>query len=147
VSLGKIGKLLARTYWPGALTIISPIIDENISTKVTSGKMSIGVRIPNNKCILSLLRHCKYLVGTSANKSGENPSKNPSEIISSPLHGFDALLDGGTVEGGVESTIVDLTDFTPKIIRERAITSQEIYKVLAGNRFDSNDFQSDSFDF
>lgn len=147
VSLGKIGKLLARTYWPGALTIISPIIDENISTKVTSGKMSIGVRIPNNKCILSLLRHCKYLVGTSANKSGENPSKNPSEIISSPLHGFDALLDGGTVEGGVESTIVDLTDFTPKIIRERAITSQEIYKVLGGNRFDSNDFQSDSFDF
>ena len=147
VSLGKIGKLLARTYWPGALTIISPIIDENISTKVTSGKMSIGVRIPNNKCILSLLRHCKYLVGTSANKSGENPSKNPSEIISSPLHGFDALLDGGTVEGGVESTIVDLTDLTPKIIRERAITSQEIYKVLAGNRFDSNDFQSDSFDF
>jgi L-threonylcarbamoyladenylate synthase len=147
VSLGKIGKLLARTYWPGALTIISPIIDENISTKVTSGKMSIGVRIPNNKCILSLLRHCKYLVGTSANKSGENPSKNPSEIISSPLHGFDALLDGGTVEGGVESTIVDLTDFTPKIIRERAITSQEIYKVLAGKRFDSNDFQSDSFDF
>jgi L-threonylcarbamoyladenylate synthase len=147
VSLGKIGKLLARTYWPGALTIISPIIDENISTKVTSGKMSIGVRIPNNKCILSLLRHCKYLVGTSANKSGENPSKNPYEIISSPLHGFDALLDGGTVEGGVESTIVDLTDFTPKIIRERAITSQEIYKVLAGNRFDSNDFQSDSFDF
>jgi L-threonylcarbamoyladenylate synthase len=57
------------------------------------------------------------------------------------------VLDGGTVERGVESTIVDLTDFAPKIIRERAITSQEIYKVLAGTRLDSNDFQSDSFDF
>jgi L-threonylcarbamoyladenylate synthase len=146
VSLGKIGELLARAYWPGALTIISPIIDENISTKVTSGKMSIGVRIPNNKCILSLLRHCKYLVGTSANKSGENPATNPSGIISSSLHGFDALLDGGTVERGVESTIVDLTDLAPKIIRERAITSQEIYKVLDSIRLDSNDFQSDSFD-
>ena len=146
VSLGKIGELLARAYWPGALTIISSIIDENISTKVTSGKMSIGVRIPNNKCILSLLRHCKYLVGTSANKSGENPATNPFQIISSSLHGFDALLDAGTVERGVESTIVDLTDLAPKIIRERAITSQEIYKVLDGIRLDSNDFQSDSFD-
>jgi L-threonylcarbamoyladenylate synthase len=113
------------------LTIISPIKDENISTKVTAGKMSIGVRIPDNKCILSLLRHCKYLVGTSANKSGENPSKSSSEVISSSLHGFDALLDGGTVEKGVESTIVDLLDSTPKIIREGAITSQEIYRVLA----------------
>lgn len=147
VSLGKIGKLLASAYWPGALTIISPIIDENISTKVTSGKGSIGVRIPNNKCILSLLKHCKYIVGTSANKSGENPSKNSSEIISSSLHGFDALLDGGTVERGVESTIVDLTGFAPKIIREGAITSQQIYRVLNGNRSYNNGLQSDSFDF
>jgi L-threonylcarbamoyladenylate synthase len=131
VSLDKVGKLLAMKYWPGGLTIISPIKDENISTKVTAGKMSIGVRIPDNKCILSLLRHCKYLVGTSANKSGENPSKSSSEVISSSLHGFDALLDGGTVEKGVESTIVDLLDSTPKIIREGAITSQEIYRVLA----------------
>lgn len=131
VLLDKVGKLLAMKYWPGGLTIISPIKDENISTKVTAGKMSIGVRIPDNKCILSLLRHCKYLVGTSANKSGENPSKSSSEVISSSLHGFDALLDGGTVEKGVESTIVDLLDSTPKIIREGAITSQEIYRVLA----------------
>ena len=48
VSLGKIGKLLAKRYWPGGLTIVSQIIDENISTKVTAGKMSVGVRIPNN---------------------------------------------------------------------------------------------------
>jgi L-threonylcarbamoyladenylate synthase len=132
VSLGKIGKLLAKKFWPGGLTIVSPIIDENISTKVTANKMSVGMRIPNNNCTLSLLKYCKYLVGTSANKSGDKPSRSSCEIISSSLHGFDALLDGGIVEKGVESTIVDLSDSTvPKIIREGAITSKEIYRVLA----------------
>jgi L-threonylcarbamoyladenylate synthase len=132
VSLGKIGRILASRYWPGALTIVSPLIDKHISTKLTTGKNSIGVRIPNNKCTLLLLKHCKYISGTSANKSGENPLKSASEVISSALDDFDALLDGGTVEKGIESTIVDISDSTiPKVIREGAIKAEEVYKVLA----------------
>ena len=135
VSLGKIGKLLAKRYWPGELTIISPIVDKNISTKVTASKMSVGVRIPNNKCTLSLLKYCKYLVGTSANKSGEKSLKSCSEIISSSLHGFDALLDGGTVKKGVESTVVDILDSTaPRVIREGGIASKEIYRTLTATQ-------------
>src|SRR5919199_5678533 len=131
VSLGKIGKLLAYKYWPGALTIVSPLKDNNISAQLTAGKNSIGVRIPNNKCTLLLLKHCKYLAGTSANKSGEKPPKSVSEVMSSGLDHFDALLDGGTVEKGIESTIVDIVDANnPKIIREGAIKSEEVYKVL-----------------
>ncbi|MFL6317906.1 MAG: L-threonylcarbamoyladenylate synthase, partial [Nitrososphaeraceae archaeon] len=131
VSLDKIGKLLARKYWPGALTIVSTLRDKNISIKLTAGKKTIGVRIPNNKCTLMLLKHCKYLVGTSANRSGEKPPKSASEVMSSSLDDFDALLDGGTVEKGIESTIVDISDSTsPKVIREGAIRSEEVYKVL-----------------
>jgi tRNA A37 threonylcarbamoyladenosine synthetase subunit TsaC/SUA5/YrdC len=52
--------------------------------------------------------------------------------MSSSLDDFDALLDGGTVEKGIESTIVDISDSTaPKVIREGAIRSEEVYKVLA----------------
>jgi L-threonylcarbamoyladenylate synthase len=130
VSLGSTGKKLAQIYWPGALTIIVPLIDENISYKLRAGKMSIGVRIPNNICALLLLRDCKYLTGTSANKSGEAACKSSSEVLSSSLRGFDALLDGGTVKGRVQSTIVDLTGQSPKISREGAITSQAIYTSL-----------------
>jgi L-threonylcarbamoyladenylate synthase len=131
VSLDKIGKLLARKYWPGALTIVSTLRDKNISIKLTAGQKTIGVRIPNNKCTLMLLKHCKYLVGTSANRSGEKPPKSASEVMSSSLDDFDALLDGGTVEKGIESTIVDISDSTsPKVIREGAIRSEEVYKVL-----------------
>jgi L-threonylcarbamoyladenylate synthase len=131
VFLEKIGKLLACKYWPGALTIVSPLKDDNISSQLRAGKNSIGVRIPNNKCTLLLLKYCKYLAGTSANISGEKPPKSALEVMLSTLDNFDALLDGGTVEKGVESTIVDISDPTaPKIIREGAIKSEEVHKFL-----------------
>jgi L-threonylcarbamoyladenylate synthase len=131
--LGKIGKQLAKIFWPGALTIISTLIDTRISTKVTAGKTTVGVRVPNNKCAVALLKHCKYLVGTSANKSGENPSNSISEVILSSLRGFDAILDGGNIRQGSASTILDLSGRVPKIIREGAITSEEIARVLSTN--------------
>jgi tRNA A37 threonylcarbamoyladenosine synthetase subunit TsaC/SUA5/YrdC len=51
------------------------------------------------------------------------------------LHGFDALLDGGTVKKGVESTVVDILDSTaPKVIREGGIASKEIYRTLTATQ-------------
>ena len=131
--LGKIGKQLAKIFWPGALTIISTLIDTRISTKVTAGKTTVGVRVPDNKCAFALLKHCKYLVGTSANKSGENPSNSISEVILSSLRGFDAILDGGNIRQGSASTILDLSGRVPRIIREGAISSEEIARVLSTN--------------
>ena len=130
VSLGKTGKLLAGIFWPGALTIVSPLTDKRISPKVNAGTKSIAVRIPNNVCATLLLKHCKYLVGTSANISGKKPCKSTLDVIFSHLYGFDAIMDGGTIKGGVESTIVELVNSTPKIIREGAIKPEEIYRVL-----------------
>jgi L-threonylcarbamoyladenylate synthase len=132
VSLNKIGRFLANQYWPGALTIVAPLKDKRISSKVTANKLRLGVRIPNNKCALALLKQCKYLIGTSANKSGEGPFKSSSEVISSSasFHGFDALLDGGKVGRGLESTIVEISNNDAKVIREGAITSEEIYTIL-----------------
>lgn len=130
VLLSRTAKKLAQIYWPGALTIIVPLIDKKISDNLRAGKMSIGVRVPNNICVLSLLKDCKYLTGTSANKSGEPGCKSFSEVLSSSLRGFDAILDGGDVEEGVQSTIVDLTGQHPRVIREGAIVSQAIYATI-----------------
>ena len=130
VLLSRTAKKLAQIYWPGALTIIVPLIDKKISDNLRAGKMSIGVRVPNNICVLSLLKDCKYLTGTSANKSGEPGCKSFSEVLSSSLRGFDAILDGGEVEERVQSTIVDLTGQHPRVIREGAIASQAIYATL-----------------
>ena len=125
VSLGKTGRMLAERYWPGALTIVAPIIDRRISPQAMAGSPSLAVRIPANKCALLLLSHCRYLIGTSANLSGHKVLKSAQEVVNSGLEGYDALLDGGTVEKGVESTIVSVED-KPKILREGAIKSREI---------------------
>jgi L-threonylcarbamoyladenylate synthase len=128
-ALGTTGRALANKFWPGALTLVAPVADRKISARVRAGTNSVAVRVPGNKCVLSLLRECKYLVGTSANVSGGRPSKNAAEIAESGLTGFDALLDGGAVEKGIESTIVDVTE-KPRVLREGAIKPGEIYRVV-----------------
>jgi L-threonylcarbamoyladenylate synthase len=125
VSLGRTGRTLAERYWPGALTIVAPMIDHRISPRITAGSPSLAVRVPANNCVLLLLSHCIYLVGTSANLSGERVLKSAQEVLDSRLDGYDALLDGGTVEKGIESTIVSV-EGKPKILREGAIKSREI---------------------
>jgi tRNA A37 threonylcarbamoyladenosine synthetase subunit TsaC/SUA5/YrdC len=97
---------------------------------VTAGSMNLAVRVPANRCVLLLLKHCKYLVGTSANLSGQKSLKSVKEVLGSGLAGFDALLDGGAVEKGVKSTIVDVAGATPKVVREGAIKAEEIYRSL-----------------
>lgn len=129
VSLGRTGRMLAEKYWPGALTIVAPIIDYRISPRVIAGSSSLAVRVPANNCVLLLLHHCIYLVGTSANLSGERTMKSAQEVLNSGLEGYDALLDGGTVDKGVESTIVSV-EGKPKILREGAIKSREILHLI-----------------
>jgi L-threonylcarbamoyladenylate synthase len=128
VLLGDAGRSLAKKYWPGALTIVAPIIDQKISRRVTAGGNSLAVRVPANKCVLSLLEQCRHLVGTSANPSGGKALKSAHEVQDSPLDGYDALLDGGSVNG-VESTVVDITG-RPKILREGTIKSREVLDLL-----------------
>jgi L-threonylcarbamoyladenylate synthase len=126
--------LLAGRYWPGKLTLVCPLLDSRISSIVVAGANgSIAVRIPGNKCALKLLSRCRYLVGTSANKSGEAAATNLDQLLSSSLIGIDAILDGGNlIDGGMESTIVDLSkQGPPRIIRDGAIKSTEIYETLS----------------
>lgn len=129
VSLGRAGRVLAEKYWPGPLTIVAPVADRRLARGVTAGSDSLAVRVPANRCALSLLGHCRYIVGTSANKSGEKPLKSAQEVLDSNLDGYDALLDGGPAEHGIESTIVKITGRT-KILREGAVKASEVMETL-----------------
>ena len=128
-SLDHVGMVLAKKFWPGALTIVAPITDKGISHRVTLGREGVALRVPSNKCVLSLLEYCKCLVGTSANLSGERSLKSAQEVIDSSLSGYDALLDGGPVEKGVESTIIEITG-QPKVLREGSIKATEVMEVI-----------------
>lgn len=128
-SLNETGKKLAR-LWPGPLTLIAELVDNRISSKVTVGTCTVGVRIPDSKCALSLIDKCGgVLVGTSANRSGNNTATDAKEVLEM-LDGFDVLLDGGKSTLGIESTVIDVTKEKVNMIREGYIKYEQIERVL-----------------
>jgi L-threonylcarbamoyladenylate synthase len=131
VHMSPLAKSLAQYFWPGALTIVSPCKDNNISRRVMAGGDNLAVRIPGNRCTQSLLRFCKYLIGTSANVSGRKPCTSSYEVLSSGLSGFDLVLDGGALGGGIQSTIIEVIDSNVRILREGVIKSDRVYDTVS----------------
>lgn len=124
-------KKLARSFWPGPLTIVCPLSNRNLSPRLTANSSSLAVRIPANPCALSLLRLSHYLVGTSANISGQESIKSPSQISTTSLTNFDALLDGGTLNKYSHSTIIQLADDeTLTVVRNGPIKERDIIAAL-----------------
>lgn len=123
---------LARSFWPGPLTIICPLSNSKISPRLTGKRPSLAVRIPGNPCTLELLKFTRYLVGTSANISGHVSVKSPSQINSASLASFDALLDGGDLNRYSHSTIISLGDGdeTLTVVRSGPILESDIAVAL-----------------
>jgi len=118
---------IAEKFFPCPITLILKIKDKEIQKSLDlEGK--IAVRVPNNQCILALLKECKLLVGTSANISGTAPFNDPKEC-SKNLSGYDLLIDGGIISGQGESTIVEIENNDVKILRKGNV-SKEMIKDL-----------------
>jgi len=120
-------KKLQKSFGPGPITLILKIKDKEIQKSLDlEGK--IAVRVPNNQCILALLKECKLLVGTSANISGTAPFNDPKECDKN-LSGYDLLIDGGIISSQGESTIVEIENNDVKILRKGSV-SEEMIKEL-----------------
>ena len=120
-------KKIAEKFWPGAITLILKVKDQEIQKSLSLGE-KIAVRVPNNKCALALLKECKLLVGTSANISETKPFNDPKEC-SENLIGYDLFIDGGIISSKGESTIVEIENNDVKILRKGSI-SEEMIKEL-----------------
>ena len=118
---------IAEKFWPGQVTLILKIKDEKIRQSLCLDK-KIAVRVPNNQCVLSLLKECKLLVGTSANISGTAPFTDPDEC-SKNLIGYDLLVDGGIIPNQNESTIVEIVEGDIKILRVGNVSEKEIREL------------------
>ena len=115
-------------FLPGELTLILNCY-QSLPNEITRGKKTIGVRIPNHEVALKLLRALGPLATTSANLSGE-PSPTEVEDDNPVIHRVDYVFDDGPTKGQVPSTILDCTGEEFVILREGAITFEEIQKVL-----------------
>ncbi len=119
---------LAARFWPGALTLVvprSPALPTNLSTLPT-----VGVRMPNHAFVLKLMQQVGPLATTSANLSGDANTLTAEEVLAQLCGRIGLILDGGRVPGGVPSTVVDCTQDPPKILRQGAISADEIGAAL-----------------
>lgn len=124
----SVSEKIANKFWPGALTLILQVKKGKIANSLNL-KGKIAVRVPNHSCLLSLLKECKLLVGTSANISGSPPLIDSREIPNK-ISGYDVLLDGGKISDSVESTIVEVIDNRLEIIREGKVKEKELRSIL-----------------
>ena len=134
-------KKLAKAFWPGPLTLVlkkKAIIPDLI----TAGKDTVAIRIPNHPVTLSLLKELPFpLAAPSANRFGHVSPTNAAAVVEELgkyLTKEDLVLDGGACHVGVESTIIDCTGASPRILRPGAISELMIEEctglpVLAGN--------------
>ncbi len=121
---------LARAFWPGPLSIVL-MKAALIPDIVTAGAGTVAVRCPDHKLTLELIaKFGKPLVGPSANPSGGISPTRAEHVRGSFTEEDVLVLDGGACTGGIESTVVDLTDTIPRVLRPGLISAEELGRVL-----------------
>lgn len=127
---------LAKVFWPGPLTIILKKKDI-IPESTTAGLDTVGIRLPANKIARDLIRYSGiYIAAPSANISGK-PSPTKADHVYHDLAGkIDMIIDGGKATLGLESTIVDLSNDKPMILRPGSITKTMLNNVIGPIDYD-----------
>ncbi|MFC1847215.1 L-threonylcarbamoyladenylate synthase [Chloroflexota bacterium] len=131
--------LLIREFLPGALTLVLPKSD-SVPDIITAGGATIAVRIPAHPVPIALSKGLGTpIVGTSANLSGRPSPLTADEVHSQLGSKVDLIIDGGHCPGGKESTVVDLTGETPVVLREGAISREELRQACGSVNFKEGD--------
>jgi L-threonylcarbamoyladenylate synthase len=127
---------LMDAFWPGPLTIVVEKSDI-VPKETTGGLNTVAIRMPSHPVALELIRQSGvYIAAPSANRSGR-PSPVKAQHVIEDLDGrIEYILDGGDVDIGIESTIVDMTGDVPMILRPGYITPEMIRDVLGKVEFD-----------
>ncbi|QUC64914.1 threonylcarbamoyl-AMP synthase [Nitrosopumilus sp. K4] len=128
VEFDDVSMKLAEKFWPGPLTLVLKLKDDRLKKPLKINN-KIAIRVPKNNCVLQLLKKCHFLIGTSANISGQESFTDPEKCYQS-IKGFDLFLDGGKISGGVPSTIAEVEDGKLKILREGVLTKKELMEIL-----------------
>jgi len=121
---------LAAVYWPGPLTLILHK-QPGVPDEVTGGQATVGLRCPAHPMALALLRAFGGgLAAPSANRFGHISPTTAAHVREEFGEAVPVVLDGGESEVGIESTILDLSGETPRILRPGRITRAEIEAVV-----------------
>lgn len=121
---------LASLFWPGPLTMVLPAKDI-IPKCTTAGLPTVAVRCPDNDVTRKIIRLSGVpIAAPSANISGKPSTTTAAHVLHDHSGKLELIVDGGPCRVGVESTIVDLTETPPRLLRPGGITPEQLTEVL-----------------
>lgn len=129
-------EILMKTFWPGPMTLIFEKTDL-VPYETTGGLDTVAVRMPSHEGARQLIEQAGVPVAApSANTSGR-PSPTTAAHVTEDLNGkIDAIVDGGSVGIGIESTIIDMTEEIPVILRPGYITKAMLEETIGQVKMD-----------
>jgi L-threonylcarbamoyladenylate synthase len=120
---------LAKKFWPGALTLVMKR-HPDLPRNVTGSGDTVAVRLPDHPCPQSLISACgSPITGTSANKHGGADPTTAKEVQRQLGSRLSLVLDGGPSPLGVPSTVVDVTTSLARVLRQGAISIEDLRTV------------------
>lgn len=123
-------RALMERFWPGGLTLVFPR-SPRLHSLALAGGDTIALRLPDYPLLREVIRRLGGpITGTSANRAGLPPPLTCQEALAQLEEEVDLALDGGPCAGGLESTVVDLTQDPPLLLREGAVSKEEVESVL-----------------
>lgn len=132
-------RLLARTFWPGPLSMVLYRDPTTVPDEVTGGLPTVAVRHPAHAVALALLRLVdRPLAAPSANRFGAVSPTTREHVLHDFGDVLSIVLEGGACEIGLESTIIDLTGTVPRLLRPGAVTRTELESALGCRVYDND---------
>ena len=122
---------LALRFWPGPLTLVLHK-QPSVSSSISAGLDTVGVRVPAHPVAQALLRAAAFPIAAPSANRFSRPSPTTAEHVREDLSGaIDLILDGGSTEVGVESTVLDLTVSPPLVRRPGGVSIEELRTVVS----------------
>jgi L-threonylcarbamoyladenylate synthase len=121
---------LAAAFWPGPLTLVLPKAPA-IPDIVTASGDTVGIRWPRHPVTESIIRRCGFpLAAPSANLSGQVSPTTAAHVERSLVGRIDLIIDGGPCEVGIESTVLDLSEQPPRVLRPGIIHEESLAALI-----------------
>jgi len=125
-------QVLAKAFWPGALTLVLPRRPESrVSLLCSAGLTSLAVRVPAPQPARDLLAHfARPVAAPSANRSGKVSPTRAEHVVEELEGRVELILDGGPCPVGVESTVISLLGEQPVLLRPGGISGEQLAELL-----------------
>ncbi|MEX2296101.1 MAG: L-threonylcarbamoyladenylate synthase [Dongiaceae bacterium] len=132
VSMNRAAERLADMFWPGPLTLVLPRrTNAPVSLLASAGLDTLAIRMPAHPIALDLMRLSgRPLAAPSANRSGRLTPTEAAHVAASLGDRIDLILDGGRCAIGIESTVLDLSEPTPRMLRQGGLPQDAIEAII-----------------